>query len=317
MIMREAKPEERRRFYAEEWKKEDLPDFLLHTLSMREFGFDLDGTGPNYRYIQFLTIEDLANFLKSKAPHAAYSSVCLYQNPKQREGWIKAELVFDIDAKDLPVKSCGCPKGEVCEKCIMEAKQLAIEFSDVLKSDFGFRDIHFVYSGRGFHMRTTDEPAMLLGASERDQMVSYIVGGVIPSDLTISFGYSRIFRKRIAYMLEKVREDELKDAIKSRRVLSKILAEKSKIIEKIKAGQIEEILRPGEIGVGTIQKLLQFLAKMNFQLTDGKVTVDTKRILRLPSSLHSGVSRKCMVIKNIEKFHPDDAVPKFLMEVEH
>lgn len=314
--MREAKQEERRRFYLEEWRKEDLPDFLLQTLSMREFGFDLDGTGPSHRYIQFLTVEDLANFLRLKAPYASYSSVCLYQNPKQREGWIKAELVFDIDAKDLPVKRCRCQKGEVCEKCILEAKQLAIEFSDVLKSDFGFREIHFVYSGRGFHMRVTDESAMILGSSERDQIVGYIVGGVIPSDLMISFGYSRVFRKRIADMLEKIPESELRNVIKSKRILGKILAEKSKIIERIRAGQIEEILRPGEIGTGTIQKLFQFLTKMNYQLTDGKVTVDTKRILRLPSSLHSGVSRKCMVIKNLEKFHPDDAVPRFLMEAE-
>lgn len=316
MIMREAKPEERLRFYREEWREKDLPDFLLSTLSMREFGFDLDGTGPNYRYVQFLTVEELADFLRSKAPHAAYSSVCLYQNPRQRERWIKAELVFDIDAKDLPFKRCGCPSGKVCEKCIMEAKGLAIELADILRSDFGFKEIHFVYSGRGFHVRILDEPAMLLGANERDQLVSYVVGGVIPSDFTISFGYSKVFRRRVAAMLERLPEGELRSVIRSRRVLNRILAEKEKIAEELRAGRIQNILKPGEIGMGTIQKLFQFIAKQNLRLTDGKVTVDTKRILRLPSSLHSGVSRKCMLIKDIEKFHPDDAAPRFLMEAE-
>ena len=314
MIMREATPEERRRFYAEEWRKEDIPSFLLHSLSMREFGFDLDGTGPNHRYLQFITAEDLANFLRIKAPYSAFTSVCLYQNPRQRDGWLKAELVFDIDAKDLPVKPCGCPKGSVCETCIMEAKRLAMEISDVLRSDFGFKEIHFVYSGRGFHVRITDEPAMLLGASERDQMIGYVVGGVVPSDFTITFGYSRVFRNRVADMLEKISDNEIRDAVKSRRVLAKIMAEKKRIADSLKSGKIDEVIRPGEIGPGTVQKLLSFIAKMNFQLTDGKVTVDTKRILRFPSSLHSGVSRKCMVIRNIEKFHPDDAMPRFLRE---
>jgi len=312
--MREATPEERRRFYTEEWRKEDLPGFLLQTLSMREFGFDLDGTGPNHRYFQFITAEDLAGFLRSKAPHSVYSSVCLYQNPRQREGWLKAELVFDIDAKDLPVKPCVCPKGSVCESCIMEAKRIAVAISDVLKSDLGLREVHFVYSGRGFHVRVTDEPAMLLGASERDQIIGYVVGGVVPSDLTISFGYSRVFRTRIADMFERLPNEEFANAVKSKRVLARIIAERERIASSLRSGKVEEIVKLGEVGTGTIQKLLSFLAKMNLQLTDGKVTVDTKRILRLPSSLHSGVSRKCVVIKNIDKFHPDDAVPRFLLE---
>ncbi|MGZ7120201.1 MAG: DNA primase catalytic subunit PriS, partial [Methanobacterium sp.] len=46
-----------------------------------------------------------------------------------------------------------------------------------------------------------------------------------------------------------------------------------------------------------------------------KVTIDLKRILRLPSSLHSMVSMKCMEVKNIDSFDPfKDAVPKFVLE---
>ena len=54
------------------------------------------------------------------------------------------------------------------------------------------------------------------------------------------------------------------------------------------------------------------IAGINRQLCDTKVSVDTKRILRLPSTLHYKVSMKCMAIKDIETFNPfDDAVPKF------
>ena len=45
------------------------------------------------------------------------------------------------------------------------------------------------------------------------------------------------------------------------------------------------------------------------------VTIDTKRILRLPSSLHYKVSMKCMALKNIETFDPfSKAVPRFVDE---
>ena len=51
------------------------------------------------------------------------------------------------------------------------------------------------------------------------------------------------------------------------------------------------------------------------ELCDTKVSIDLKRILRLPSSLHYKVSMKCTAIKNIESFDPfDDAVPKFVEE---
>jgi DNA primase small subunit len=50
-------------------------------------------------------------------------------------------------------------------------------------------------------------------------------------------------------------------------------------------------------------------------LVDAKVSIDLKRILRLPSSLHSGVSMKSTLIKNLETFDPfQDAVPKFVYE---
>ncbi|HEC88087.1 MAG TPA: DNA primase catalytic subunit PriS, partial [Thermoplasmata archaeon] len=52
--------------------------------------------------------------------------------------------------------------------------------------------------------------------------------------------------------------------------------------------------------------------EINAGLADGKVTIDTKRILRLPSSLHSKVSMICKLVKNWESFDPlKEAVPKF------
>jgi len=267
--MRPATPEERKRFYREEWSRRDLPDFILHTLSLREFGFDLDGSGPSHRYNQFMTPEQLEDFMRFRAPYSAYASVALYEKPRRREGWIKAELVFDIDAKDLPLKPCGCPQGQVCERCIEEAKRVAGEFADVLRGDLGFRNLSFVYSGRGFHVRVFDEAAMLLEQNERAQLVNYITGGVVPSDLTMALGYSKVFRERAAKTLERLDENRLRDVIKSRQVFQKLVQFKDQVIAGIRQGKMEDVLNLSGIGVATIERLLEFLERKNSELTDG------------------------------------------------
>ena len=71
----------------------------------------------------------------------------------------------------------------------------------------------------------------------------------------------------------------------------------------------------GNIGPRRFDKVMNAVARINMNITDTKVSIDLKRILRLPSTLHSKVSMKSTLIKNIETFDPfDDAVPKFVYE---
>ncbi len=314
MEMREATPEERRRFYAEEWDKREIPDFILHTLSMREFGFDLDGTGPSHRYKHFTTVEQLGDFMKNMAPYSAFASVALYERPSAREGWLKSELAFDIDAKDLPLKACGCPPGTVCERCIDQARKVAMEFAETLKGDLGLRNVNFVYSGRGFHVRVNDEAIMELEQTERGQIVEYVTGAVMPTDLTMAFGYSKVFRERAARTFEALDESQLLDKGLRKSVAQRLMAEKARVFEAIRQGRFEEVSSFEGMGAKSFQLLMEFLARANSGFTDGKVTIDTKRILRLPSSLHSTVSMKCMLVRNIAQFKLEDAVPKFMRE---
>lgn len=315
--MREATPEERKLFYKEEWNKREIPDFILHSLSLREFGFDLDGTGPSHRYNQFITVEQLENFMRDRAPYSAFASVALYERPSAREGWLKSELVFDIDAKDLPLKSCGCPPGSVCERCIDDARKVAIEFGETLAGDLDMRNLNFSYSGRGFHIRITDEAIMGLEQNERGQIVEYITGSVVPTDLMMALGYSRVFRERAARTFDALDEEKLL-AIKGmkRPLAQRLIFEKERALEAIRKGRFEEISSFEGMGPKTFRSLLDFLTRLNSGFTDGKVTIDTKRILRLPSSLHSGVSMKCMLVRDIEHFQLEDAVPKFVRERE-
>ncbi|MEM2536152.1 MAG: DNA primase catalytic subunit PriS, partial [Candidatus Hadarchaeales archaeon] len=280
MQFRKATPEERKRFYQEEWNKHEIPDFIQQTLSLREFGFDPDGSGPNQRYRQFFTLEQLSSYLKSNFPFSVYVSVALYEQPSRRAGWIKSELAFDVDAKDLPVKPCGCGQGEVCECCLEEARRVVMLLSDVLSSDLGLRDLRFSYSGRGFHLRVLDEAVSKLEQNERAQLVSYVTGSVIPTDLSFVLGYSKVFREFAARTFERLSEEKLKEVFP--KVVQRIQEKKREVLEALRQGRREEIKRL----VGKEEKLLEFLAKLNAGWVDGRVTVDVKRILRLPSTLH-------------------------------
>ena len=97
-------------------------------------------------------------------------------------------------------------------------------------------------------------------------------------------------------------------------VIQKLMAEKGQALEAIRRGKLDELSALGGLGPKTFRQILEFLVRLNLEFTDGKVTIDTKRILRLPSSLHSGVSMKCMLVRDMENFKLEDAVPKFVRE---
>ncbi len=314
MQFREATPEERKIYYNEEWGgRRELPDYILHTLSLREFGFDHDGSGPSDRKNQFLTVDQLESHVRAKAPYSVYVSVAQYENPSQMAGWLKAELAFDVDAKDLPAKQC-CGEGQVCERCLEEARRVVSMIGDVLRSDLGLRELRYSYSGRGFHLRVLDEAVQKMGPTARGEIASYVVGGVIPSDLTLALGYSRVFRNYAARILERLDEKTLLQEGLRKSVVTLLLEKKREVISSLAAGRMEEIKGIEGMGEKTLWRLMELLRRLHSGQEDGKVTVDTRRILRLPSSLHSGVSMKCVEIRDINNFSLDMAVPKFVGE---
>lgn len=319
MDLKPANPNERRQYYREEWNVKNIPDFILKSLIKREFGFDHMGRGPNDRYRVFQNTDFLRKFMRYRAPFAAYSSVAFYHKPRRRDGWIKAELVFDVDAKDIPIRSCGCDN--VCEICLNQAKDIVHGLVDTLKGDLGLSDIHMVYSGRGYHIRVLDDQVTGVDSDVRSQIVKYLVGSDVPRSeyslagmkynlehFTIPFGYPQVFTDRVkqailaldpSMEMDGVNQKLIRDAIKYK----DFLETDDWGIFRSKIGPIRYV------------KLIKGIASLNLTLVDAKVSIDLKRILRLPSSLHSGVSMKCTEIKNLETFEPfEDAVPKFVYE---
>jgi DNA primase small subunit len=302
---------EQRRYYRSEWSLKEVPDFILEGIESREFAFDHDGNGPSDRYNLIRDRGDLEGYLKNRSPFSAYCSVAFYSRPEGREGIFRTELAFDIDAKDLVVRSCDCPAGEVCSACLEDAKMLALSYMDCLGRDLALKDMYLVYSGRGYHIRVFDEEVSMISSSERRKILDYVSGGIVPKNLFIDHGYSAIFRERASWILERMSKETLSNlpTTVSRRALGK----KDEIIRALL--DQDRVTLNTVMGERRLGALLGYLATLAASLTDAKVTMDEKRIIRLPSSLHSKVSMRCMLVDDPENFDPlEDAVPDFVGE---
>jgi len=318
-MFKPATLEERRIYYREEWDIKHVPDFIVNSVENREFGFDHFGRGPNDRYKVFNTPEYLKRFMKSKTPFAAYCSVAFYEKPRKRDGWIKSELVFDVDAKDIPIRTCNCEN--VCEICLREAKEIVSSIIDTLKGDLGLNNIHLVYSGRGYHIRVLDEDVMEMDSDVRSQILKYVVGADLPKDkyddsdgiynlehFSIPFGYPKVFTERVKYAINHLTQDSKLDDVNAK-LLKDVLTNRN-LLDRDEWGLFKT-----KIGPLRYKKVVKAITSLNMGLVDAKVSIDLKRILRLPSSLHSKVSMRCMEVKNINSFDPfTDAVPQFVWE---
>lgn len=318
----QASLQERRQYYREEWSEKDLPDFISKEITKREFGFDHLGKGPNDRYKVFKGTESLRKFLRYKAPFAAYISVAFYNNPSKRQDWQKAEFIFDVDAKDIPIRTCQCDG--VCEVCLGEAKEIVNSLIDTLQGDLGLKNIHLIYSGRGYHIRILDEEIITEGSELRGELLKYVAGAEVPNTtfsntnlsnksfnfehFSIPIGYPKVFTDRVKFNVQHLIGNEKIDGINDK--LMKDIIKYRHFVDNEQWGMFKN-----NIGPRRYKNFVKAMARTNLETIDAKVSIDLKRILRLPSSLHSKVSMKCVEVKNRETFDPlKEAVPKFVYE---
>ena len=118
--------------------------------------------------------------------------------PNKERGWQKSELVFDVDAKDVPIRTCDCGEGEVCPHCLNQAKEIVLMIRDVLKGEMGLKNINMIYSGRGYHVRVIDDDVMEASSELRGQIVQYVIGAKMP-DLSNSLGFTNLQHFIIPY----------------------------------------------------------------------------------------------------------------------
>ncbi len=288
--------------------------------STREFGFATLG-GKFFRNISFENPKTLIDFLVDRTPYHAYVGA-VYNEPPSRETpihtleWVGHELVFDIDLNEYDAVRqfvCDCQGADqVCQRC-WQLVNLAVHIIDeTLRLDFGMKDITWIFSGRrGVHGWVTDDLGFSLDQEQRMSIIDYL--SVIHGEaekariqdrmkLKYDFRY-RIEHTVFKYFLKNVRRKDLIDLGFSSSVASNILKQLDH-----QEGQIDEnLLRNFNLRVAKINKYDEILRRWVPRI-DHKVSIDLRRLLRLPNSIHGKTGKTARILdpSNIFFFNPDE-----------
>ncbi|WP_435184562.1 DNA primase small subunit PriS [Halobellus sp. EA9] len=292
------------------------------------------GSTTMVRHQSLLDIGDLSDFLHRTAPRHVYFSSARFADPgagsMDEKGWQSADLVFDLDADHLPgVDPAEASYAEMLAACKGELLNL-LSFVD---DDFDFSDVTVVFSGgRGYHVHVRDPEVRGLDSEARREIVDYVraidldVDGLIETRsvrgttrrmLRRRGGWGARVHRRLVDLAERLREMDEGDALDRLRELEGIGAGRAETI----LGQIEhnfDAIREGNVeagGPGTrilVEALAEEAIEAETAPIDEPVTTDTKRLIRLPGSLHggSGLAVTPLDRDEIEAFRPlEDAIP--------
>jgi len=299
------------------------------SLEQREWGFVL--FNPNdtemrmRRHMAFPERSVLFDYIKNLVPSHIYYSSAYYEKPDAptmaEKGWCGADLIFDLDADHI----FKGPYDQMLSRVKTETEKLLAMLTQELGVDT--KQIELVFSGgRGYHVHIRDLAFRGWGSAERREFVDYVCGiGIDPaiqlSGSVSSHGWPARFRSALSEYLtwlgslseenalnhlisiEGVGKDSAVTFLKKR---TEILAEMPNRIDPVffKDRVIKAIVNEQD---GEFRKRLNEKAA----LADEPVTTDTKRLIRMPTSLHggSGMRVQPLEIRDLPDFDPlTDAV---------
>ena len=287
--------------------------------SQREFGYQKFNSGMT-RHLSVKDDNELHLMLITNIPSDIYCSNGYYSFPNlpmAEKDWQEADLIFDIDAKDLQLACrlehtyrvcsscekifqkdnlctyCQSSKYESkslpCLDCIDAAKKEVNKLSKILIDDLGINkeSIHDYFSGNeGFHVHVYDSQFQKLESRERSELVGYIMfKGAIPE----TFGMKRFNPDRSVF--PSLDEKGWRGRVSKEIFVSK--SRRSKIITQIIAN-----------GYQFFENQLQKISPIIGVVIDPNVTMDIHRIFRLPGSLNSKSGLTKIHCENLEKFNP-------------
>ena len=315
--------------FREYYRKANLKlpeDFVL-----REFAIQPFNSSTYIRHLSFQKTDDLLSFIEKNTPKHLYYSSARYENPglkdMESKKWLGADLVFDIDADHIPgcteVKIWLCPNGHggtgdqstcpVCgaktkkisiidDECLVKGLDQVLRLADILIEDFGFNenDINIYFSGhRGFHLHVhLDDKLAQMGSEERREIVDYILGiGLSIESLRLA-NETRGRSRRLA-LIPRINDYGW------RRRISKSLLE-TNIDNTLKKYIIGETPPSHLTIMSKIEDTIPWAIDHSKVFVDEKVTIDTKRLIRIPFSLNgkTGLIVKELSIKNPLRFSP-------------
>ena len=286
----------------------------------REYGYKKFNSGM-IRHISLKTDKDLHLMLMTNVPSDVFCSNAYYTFPNlpmAEKDWKEADLIFDIDAKDLNLScrkdhtcvkclSCGevsllhdtCPKCKsnkldllslTCDNCISGVKKEVLNLIKILTNDLQIDDknVRTSFSGNeGFHLYVANSSYNQLGSKERGDLIDYIM---FRRAMPERFGFKKENPSRLSF-------PELDEAGWRGRVAKELFGSKSK-----RSKAITKIISNGYFAY---QQILEEMGKHSIGIKiDPNVTVDIHRIFRLEGSLNSKSGLAKLACENIERFDP-------------
>ena len=306
--------------------------------NLREWGHIpwTPGSGTTMvRHQSLIDLGDVDTFFADNAPRHAYFSAARYDDPgastMSKKGWRSADLIFDLDADHLPGVD---PETTSYPEMLAECKDALWRLLDFLEDDFAFDDLTIVFSGgRGYHVHVRDESVRDLDSDARREIVDYVRAIDLDTEELIRTVSDRGTTKRVLRTEggwgARVHEALVAYADDLREMDAEAARERLMELDGIGEGRAETILgafernptavREGNVEAGGpgVRRLVSALAARvtatDTAPIDEPVTTDTRRLIRLPGTLHGGSG---LVVTPIDRADLDgfdplrDAVPE-------
>jgi len=306
--------------------------------NLREWGHIpwTPGSGTTMvRHQSLFDLGDVDTFFADNAPRHAYFSAARYDDPgastMSKKGWRSADLIFDLDADHLPGVD---PETTSYPEMLAECKDALWRLLDFLEDDFAFDDLTVVFSGgRGYHVHVRDESVRDLDSDARREIVDYVRAIDLDTEELIRTVSDRGTTKRVLRTEggwgARVHEALVAYADDLREMDAEAARERLMELDGIGEGRAETILgafernptavREGNVEAGGpgVRRLVSALAARvtatDTAPIDEPVTTDTRRLIRLPGTLHGGSG---LVVTPIDRADLDgfdplrDAVPE-------
>jgi DNA primase small subunit len=296
------------------------------SVEQREWGFVLLSPGfPEIhmrRHIGFSGRDDLFDYVRNLVPAHAYYSSAYYEQPNaptmKDKRWLGADIIFDLDADHLmrgPYDVMLCRVKEETEKLL-----------SMLTDEFGIdpKTMDIVFSGgRGYHIHVKDIAFRSWGSAERREMIDYVCGIGIDPALMLSrsapshSGWHMRYRDTLAEYLQWIGTLSHQEAVTHLTAIpgiGKVIAEdlvknRENMIAEITHTPSPALLKKfrgltGIVSAGEGEFRRRLLARA--ALADEPVTTDTKRLIRMPTSLHGGSGMRVQQVeaRSLPSFDP-------------
>lgn len=313
-----------REYYFKQSSQIEMPQDIAH----REFGYMHLAAGMT-RHLSFKSGGEVMAGLVREVPSDVYCSNAVYRFPTlpmNEKQWQGADLIFDIDGKDLDLPcvpshtyrvcssckhvsppsekeyacpSCASKKAEhmsiPCSKCIDGSKKEAKRLIGFLIEDLGIDKslIRMYFSGNnGFHFHIDDELYRPLDSPARSDLVGYLSGiGLMAESIGVrkSPGSDLAFVKFPKGGLDYGWRKKIADRLK---------------IDATSAIKLSNRIK--EKGFSAFKSEVDSMAREAGVRIDPQVTTDVHRVFRMPGTLNSksGLAKKRCDIDQIDSFDP-------------